>query len=144
MDKLSKILAVLAVAGVMSAFVTDLSATHLSEEEIKKRTMPVGKVYREGDDLPAAAAPAPEVATGPRSGDTVYNGFCMACHSTGAAGAPKIGDVAAWQPLLARGIDDLTASAIAGKNAMPARGTCGDCTDEEIKVAVEYMANKSQ
>ncbi len=68
-----------------------------------------------------------------------YNMYCIACHGTGAAGAPKVGDKAAWEPRLAVGIDGLVASAKKGKNAMPPMGLCNDCTDAEMKQLIEYM-----
>jgi len=68
----------------------------------------------------------------------------MACHATGAAGAPKVGDVAAWAPRISQGLETLVSHAIKGLNAMPPRGTCGDCSDEEIGATVEYMVGKSQ
>lgn len=68
-----------------------------------------------------------------------YNMFCIACHGTGAAGAPKAGDKAAWEPRLAVGIDGLVASAKQGKNAMPPMGLCSDCSDAELKEIIEFM-----
>lgn len=69
-----------------------------------------------------------------------YNMYCVACHGTGAAGAPKVGDKAGWEPRMAVGIDGLVASAKAGKNAMPPMGLCNDCTDAELKQIIEYMS----
>jgi cytochrome c5 len=69
-----------------------------------------------------------------------YNMFCNACHGTGAAGAPKTGDKAAWEPRLANGIDALVASSKKGKNAMPPMGLCNDCSDAELKQLIEYMS----
>ena len=69
-----------------------------------------------------------------------YNMFCIACHGTGAAGAPKTGDKAAWEPRLAVGIDALVESSKKGKNAMPPMGLCNDCTDAELKEIIEFMS----
>lgn len=69
-----------------------------------------------------------------------YNMFCIACHGTGAAGAPKTGDKAAWEPRMAVGIDALVVSTKKGKNAMPPMGLCNDCTDAEFKAIIEFMA----
>ncbi|AUM12792.1 c-type cytochrome [Ketobacter alkanivorans] len=69
-----------------------------------------------------------------------YNMYCMACHGTGAAGAPKTGDKAAWEPRLAAGIDAMVASAKKGKNAMPPMGLCSDCSDAELKELIEFMS----
>ena len=86
---------------------------------------------------------APAVAKGAKTGEQVVTAICGACHNTGAAGAPKVGDNAAWAPRLGLGLDGLTKSAIAGKNAMPPRGGGADLTDEEIARAIAFMANKS-
>jgi cytochrome c5 len=90
-----------------------------------------------------AAAPAP-VATAARSGEEVYNAQCAMCHATGAAGAPKFGNAAEWGPRAATGIDALMQSALNGKNAMPPRGLCATCSDDELQAAVEYMVNNSK
>jgi len=75
-----------------------------------------------------------------KSGEEVFKVQCTACHTTGAAGAPKIGDAAAWGPRIATGLDALVNSALKGKNAMAAQGG-GDFEDLEITRAVVYMAN---
>jgi cytochrome c5 len=77
-------------------------------------------------------------------GQQTYQASCQACHATGAAGAPKLGDKAAWAPRIATGIDALLASSIKGKNAMPPKGACMACTDDELKAAIEYMISQSQ
>lgn len=71
-----------------------------------------------------------------------YNMYCMACHGTGAAGAPKVGDQAAWAPRLeaAGSVDALVESAKKGKNAMPPMGLCNDCSDAELKEIIEFMS----
>jgi cytochrome c5 len=74
----------------------------------------------------------------------IYNTKCMACHNTGAAGAPKVGDKEAWAPRIATGMDAMLANAISGKNAMPPKGTCMDCSDDDLKAVIEYMVSKSQ
>jgi len=84
-----------------------------------------------------AAAPAPAAAAG--AGKKVYDMACMACHAAAVAGAPKLGDKAAWAPRLAAGIDGLTASVIKGKGAMPPKGGNASIPDADIKAAVEYM-----
>ncbi|MDY6814480.1 MAG: c-type cytochrome, partial [Pseudomonadota bacterium] len=81
---------------------------------------------------------------GPRSGSEVFDAVCTACHTTGAAGAPKIGDTAAWAPRIDQGMDILISHALNGFNLMPAKGGCADCPDEEIKKAVEHMVSQSQ
>lgn len=96
------------------------------------RIQPVAKF-----ELQKAAAPAAGGA--PKDGATVFNTVCGACHNTGAAGAPKAGDKAAWAPRIAQGKDALYKSAIGGKNAMPPKGGAADLSDGEIKAAVDHL-----
>ncbi|QOR37173.1 cytochrome c5 family protein [Billgrantia diversa] len=72
-------------------------------------------------------------------GEAVYNQACMACHMTGAAGAPIRGDEAAWAPRVEKGIDTLYTHAIEGFNAMPPKGGQMGLSDEEVKAAVDFM-----
>ncbi|MDB4022301.1 c-type cytochrome [Litorivicinus sp.] len=81
------------------------------------------------------------VSAGARPGDQVYSGACAACHDSGAAGAPKYGDSQAWSARVEKGMDTMVSNVINGYNAMPARGLCGDCSDEEIADAVAYMVD---
>ena len=104
-------------------------------DETDIRIQPVAKF-----ELAKAEAPA---ATGPRDGVTIFNTVCGACHNTGAAGAPKIDDKAAWAPRLAQGKDALIKSVTNGKNAMPAKGGAV-LSDVEIKNAVEYVMSKAK
>ncbi|MDO8388519.1 MAG: c-type cytochrome [Polaromonas sp.] len=77
-----------------------------------------------------------------KNGEEVFKAQCTACHTTGAAGAPKLGDTAAWAPRIATGYDALLNSAVKGKNAMGPQGG-GDFETLEIGRAVVYMANAS-
>lgn len=69
-----------------------------------------------------------------------YDKTCTFCHATGAAGAPKTGDAAAWAPRLKQGEAVLLQSAKNGKNAMPAKGMCTDCTDADYKALIQYIS----
>jgi cytochrome c5 len=69
----------------------------------------------------------------------LYAQACAVCHAAGVAGAPKLGDKAAWAPRLAAGVDGLTASVIKGKGAMPPKGGAMAAADADIKAAVSYM-----
>jgi len=84
----------------------------------------------------AAAEPAKTDAAG--AVPALYTQICQTCHAAGVAGAPKLGDKAAWAPRLAQGVDGLTASAIKGKNAMPPKGG-STASEAEIKTVVAYM-----
>ena len=73
-----------------------------------------------------------------------YNRYCIACHSTGAANAPKTGDAAAWAPRLAKGMDALVASSTNGMGAMPPKGMCNDCTPDDFKALIEFMSKAAK
>lgn len=75
-----------------------------------------------------------------QDGEAVYNKACQVCHSMGVAGAPKAHDVPAWKPRLDMGLDALVETVKAGKGAMPPGGMCTDCSDEDLKKAIEFMA----
>ena len=109
--------------------------TSSAADEADIRIQPVAKF-----ELAKAEAPA---ASGPRDGATIYNTVCGACHNTGAAGAPKIDDKAAWASRLASGKDALIKSVTNGKGAMPAKGGA-TLSDAEIKSVVEYMMGKAK
>jgi cytochrome c5 len=114
---------------------TTVANSGAGNDEADIRIQPVAKF-----ELAKAEAP---VATGPRDGVTIFNTVCGACHNTGAAGAPKIDDKAAWAPRLATGKDALIKSVTNGKNAMPAKGGAV-LSDVEIKNAVEYVMSKAK
>ena len=96
----------------------------------------IGEVRIDGNIAVASSESSEQVE---RSGEEVYNTKCQVCHSSGMNGAPKYASLEDWAPRIERGIDDLVMSAIAGKGGMPARGACMDCSDNEIKLSVEYM-----
>lgn len=102
-----------------------------SASAVAARIAPIGAV-RISDPTDIAAA---------KSGQQVFENQCTTCHATGALGAPKFGDTAAWAPRIAKGYDALLASATKGKGNMPAQSG-GDFSDFEIGRAVVYMANK--
>mgnify|MGYP001819535907 FL=1 len=82
--------------------------------------------------------PADPVAEA-RDGQTIYKTACFVCHDAGVAGAPKLGDAAAWAPRIAKGNDALYSSLKNGLNAMPPKGTCMNCSDDELKAVLDYM-----
>ena len=73
-----------------------------------------------------------------------YDKSCKVCHATGAAGAPKTGDADAWAPRMAKGMEVLVASVNQGLNAMPPKGMCFDCTDEDYTALIEYMSKPAE
>lgn len=130
-------LVVATLATVTIALVTAISLTHrqevVDEEAVNQRIMPVAQV---------SIAAVSDGAGVERTGEQLYQVTCVACHGTGAAGAPKLGDNAAWAPRLKLGLSGLLKSAIMGKNAMPPKGG-SDATETELAHAIVYMANKS-
>ncbi|MEY1660801.1 c-type cytochrome [Isoalcanivorax beigongshangi] len=114
-----------------------------SDRAIAERIKPSGTVCVEGDNCGVATV-ADAGNKEPRSGEAVFNSSCTACHSTGAAGAPRMGNAGEWASHIAKGIDTLYKHSIEGFNAMPPKGLCMDCSDEELHAAVDYMVSKSK
>jgi cytochrome c5 len=104
----------------------------LGAEAVAKRLAPIGSV-----EVRDASAPAVV-----HTGEQIFQAVCTACHTSGAAGAPKVGDAAAWAPRIQTGYEALLHSALKGKGAMPPQGG-GDFQDFEIGRAVVYMANQA-
>lgn len=103
-------------------------------DEVEVRIQPVARFE--------LAKAAPAAGGAPKDGATVFNTVCGACHNTGAAGAPKMDDKAAWAPRIALGKEALYKSAIGGKGAMPAKGGASALSDDEIKGAVDYVLSQ--
>ena len=91
----------------------------------------------------SAGAPVAAADIDLEAGKALYNQACLACHAAGVAGAPKLGDKKAWEPLIASGMDAMMKIAIEGKGAMPPRGATS-ATDAELRNAVEYMVSEAQ
>tara|TARA_B110000495_G_scaffold195683_1_gene203530 strand:- start:803 stop:1237 length:435 start_codon:yes stop_codon:yes gene_type:complete len=118
-----------------------LTLTASQEQQIAERIAPAGHSVMEGQVV--VASPAMSSGAG-RAGDDIYNTNCMACHNSGVAGAPMYGDVSAWATRLEQGIETVYANAINGIRAMPARGTCMTCSDDEVKSAIDYILDNSK
>lgn len=73
-----------------------------------------------------------------------FNKSCAVCHNTGAANAPKVHDVDAWKPRLDKGMDVLVQSVNNGLNAMPPKGMCFDCSDDDYRALITYMASPAK
>jgi cytochrome c5 len=125
----------LLMGGAVAAPCNRLSEA-MTEDAIAERLKPVGVVTAEGG---VAAAPAAPKALGPKAGEERYNSTCAVCHATGVAGAPKFRDAADWKSRTGAGLDGMLAIAIKGKGSMPPRGTCMQCSDEELKAAIKHM-----
>jgi len=132
----------------------------MSDDAVKKRLAPVARVEVDPNApapapaVPAAAAapvataaippPAAKGAPAAASGKATYDATCSACHGTGVAGAPKAGDKAAWAPRLKLGKDQLYASALKGKGAMPPKGGNLTTADADVKAAVDYLVDSAK
>ena len=139
-------LAILAVIlYLIAGYLTEDVATYKPEEVILENIKPVGQVNIAGETkqevVVAEDAAVPEE---PMSGEQIFQSKCIACHGTGVAGAPKLGDAAAWAPRIAKGIDNLLNNAVNGLNAMPPKGTCMNCSEDDLRAAIEYMVSQSQ
>ncbi|MBO1015232.1 cytochrome c5 family protein [Achromobacter sp. SD115] len=124
---------ILLVNMVVSGNKTGAGSDTLSQEAVAKRIAPVA-----GFQL--VDANAPKVF---KTGEQVFAAVCTACHTAGVAGAPKVGDNAAWAPFITAGYDAMMNVALHGKGGMPAKGGNPTLSDYEVARAVVYMANKS-
>ena len=104
----------------------------MSAEAVARRLQPVGSIVLKDASAPVVL----------KTGEQVYAAQCAACHASGAAGAPKLGDAAAWGPRIKTGYEALLTSALKGKGAMGAQGG-GEISDLEIGRAVVYLANQA-
>jgi len=103
----------------------------LTAQAIARRIQPVGvSEYKDVNDVKSM-----------KTGEQVFQAQCTACHTSGAVGAPKLGDEAAWAPRIKAGYDALLASALKGKGNMTPQGG-GDFSEYELGRAVVFMANK--
>jgi cytochrome c5 len=125
---------ILLVLFVTTTKLTGAGTESQSAEAIAARVRPVAD---EGYTLKDVNAP--KVL---QPAEAVFTAICAACHTSGAAGAPKLGDAGAWAPRIAQGYDTLLKHAIEGIRAMPAKGGNPDLDDVEVARAVVYMANK--
>ena len=123
---------VLLVKFVGSGTRTGAGADAMTPEAIEARIQPVA-----GFELRDASSPGTL-----KTGEQVYKAQCSACHATGVAGAPKLGDAGAWAPRIKTGLQALATSALKGKGAMSPQGG-GDFSDAEVTRAVVYMANQA-
>ncbi|QPF71751.1 cytochrome c5 family protein [Roseateles sp. DAIF2] len=116
---------------VSSAVKPSAGSEGLTDQAIAARIQPVGSIEIKDLSDPGAM----------KTGEQVFQAQCAACHSTGAAGAPKLADAAAWGPRIKNGFDALLTSALKGKGSMGPQGG-GDFSDFEISRAVVYLSNQ--
>ncbi|MBI4293470.1 MAG: cytochrome c5 family protein [Betaproteobacteria bacterium] len=118
---------------VTSSKKPDSEHSSMAAEDMARRIKPVADVVIAEPDAGGAKAM--------KSGEEIYKTVCLACHGSGAAGAPKFGDKAAWSKLIAQGQKTMVANGMKGVRAMPPRGGAADLSDIEFERAVVYMAN---
>ena len=126
----------------LAAVAIDL--TDQQRADIEARIQPFSAVCVQGETCGGGSDAV--AASAGRSGENVYNAACMACHSAGIAEAPKVGDQVAWAGRISKGMDALYDSGINGVvgTGMIARGGCADCSDDEIRLAVDFMVDGSR
>ncbi len=129
-----------ATLAVTSIAVAKLTGS-LAPDAIQERLKPMGQVNIQGVSTEAASAATVGAALTPQQ---IYDNNCKMCHQTGLAGAPKFGNKADWEPRIAQGLDTIVKAAITGIRAMPPKGNCLNCTDDEIRATVEYMVKAAQ
>jgi cytochrome c5 len=129
-----------APAAVLALWAVTAQAT--TDEAIAERLKPVGEVCIMGEECKGVEAVAATAGGGARSADDIVAKHCGACHTAGVLDAPKVGDSAAWKARAdaAGGLDGILATAISGINSMPPKGTCADCSDDELRAAIEKMS----
>lgn len=116
-----------------------------TDAQIRERLQPFGSLCRAGEDCATSgAAVMADAGGGAMSGEQVYEQFCGTCHRIGVAGAPVLGDVAGWEPRLAKGMETLWDHTLNGFNGMPAKGACATCSDDELRAALDYMVEASR
>lgn len=116
---------------------TEASPARVQPSVTAEPESPALQAVAAGDASSAAVKP------GLAHGEQIYRQTCAFCHDRGLTGAPKIGDAGAWSPRLAQGMDTLYASALQGRNAMPARGGNPSLADADIRAAVDYLAARA-
>lgn len=131
------------VSGVMNYEIYGDTESQKDRSAIQESIQSVARVNTDPNAQPVVQAVATAAAfDGSLDGQMIYDNVCMACHTTGAGGAPKL-EAAAWQGRLDKGMELLVSNAVVGYQGeagiMPAKGGRTDLTDEQVKVAVEYM-----
>ena len=145
---IDKLLLGLALLYATQAFA--LITENISEAAIARRIQPVGGVYvGDSEEISTlsgqirVAKTTHHEAPQHQNGKQVYENYCRICHQEGVAGAPIFGNKKDWQVRTNKGIALLIKHALEGYHYMPPRGTCLECSDEEIKAAVIYIKQHS-
>ena len=158
----------LLVIGLMNLSFLLFGSNAVAQQSIEDNVRPVGQVCLAGQSCVgstvggSAAAPAPSAAAPVTAAveevveevveavaevaafdvESTYQMSCFACHGTGAAGAPVLGDADAWTERMGKGMDAVMANVVNGVNAMPPKGLCMTCSDDNLRSLVDYMAGQ--
>ena len=136
----------------------------LADQSAEENLAPIAQLCLAGQDCvgtrtgePAAVAATPEPVAEPAAEPVLvaqaddgfdlqatYQIFCFACHSTGLSGAPRPGDAEAWAPRMEKGREEIIAIMNQGLNAMPPKGLCNTCTDDQLWELSQYMVSLEQ
>ncbi|MGC1181624.1 c-type cytochrome [Legionella sp.] len=129
--------------GVMLSFFSfALYAGEITSQEIQLKTQRLGQVSMQSQ--PEAKNKAVTKLAKKKQGQKIYEQYCTVCHNQGLAGAPKFRNEQDWkQRRVSRTLNDLVTSSIKGLNAMPAKGTCFKCNEDDLKAAIAYMLPQS-
>ena len=136
--------------GLLLSFLT-IAADDFDREQIKKRIRPIGDVHVASEPASDSKPVTKDIqekkqteALVQKPGAKTYEQYCKVCHQNGLAGAPKYRVDSDWKPRMSeKSMDEMVTNAINGINAMPPKGTCMSCSDEDIRLAVEYMVPQS-
>lgn len=141
--KINKLTAI--VFGLLTVLSASLALAAV-EDQIRERIKPAGEVCVMGTACAAGIAAAGAASGEPMEAATIYQNFCTTCHATGVNKAPIYGDAESWAPHISKGVDVLYESAINGFNngAMPPKGLCMACSNEDLHAAVDYMLESVQ
>ena len=136
-----------ACVGTVAGAMTEASVADAAEPALEAAAATVAEAAEVAEEAteaaaePAADAAPMEVAAAATEFDAAgaYQMSCNACHGTGAAGAPMLGDAEAWEARMEKGMEALMSNVINGVGAMPARGICMTCSDDDLQAIVNYM-----
>ncbi len=142
-----KILSITTLSGLALLFSLEAVANHNSMESLKARVSATGTLNVDENKVATTTASGQQEA-GPANGEAVYQTTCVACHSSGIAGSPVVGDVDDWTARLEQGFETLVTHAIEGYTGstgfMPAKGGNPSLSDEAVTAAVQFMVDQSR
>ena len=128
------------IFSIMAARMISATAEKAADPMVESATIDRIKPFGESN---IGAVPV-AVASSAVDGKGTYTATCFACHGTGAAGAPKLGDKGAWSQRIAQGMDTLFEHALNGFKGMPAKGGNAGLSDDAVKAAIQYMVKNSK